>query len=119
AVEPFTNVVNEQADSLKPAADKFKLEIQQSGWIAKGVAGNGLASNPKLLAAIFSDDAIKNKRNTEAVEVAPNTLVSARVVESKPATKMPFEQVKAAIETQLTLQEARKLAEKDGVEKLA
>ena len=119
AAESFTNTVYEQADSLKPAADKFKLDIQQSGWIAKGVAGNGLASNPKLLAALFSDDAIKNKRNTEAVEVAPNTLVAARVVESKPAAKMPFDQVRTAIEAQLSQQEMRKLAAKDGEAKLA
>lgn len=119
AAEAFTNTVYEQADSLKPAADKFKLEIQQSGWIAKGVAGNGLASNPKLLAALFSDDAIKNKRNTEAVEVAPNTLVSAHVVESKPATVMAFDEVKSAIEKRITLEEAGKLAVKDGEQKLA
>jgi peptidyl-prolyl cis-trans isomerase D len=119
AAETFTNMVYEQADSLKPAADKFKLEIQQSGWIAKGVPGNGLASNPKLLAALFSDDTIKNKRNTEAVEVAPNTLVSAHVIESKPASVMAFDEVKVAIEKRLTLDEARKLAAKEGEEKLA
>ncbi len=118
AAEGFTNTVYEQADSLKPVADKYKLEIQQTGWIAKGVAGNGLASNPKLLAALFSDDAIKNKRNTEAVEVASNTLVSARVVESKPATSVPLADVKDAIEKQLTHEEARKLAIKAGHELL-
>jgi peptidyl-prolyl cis-trans isomerase D len=119
AAETFTNTVYEQADSLKPAADKFSLEIQQSGWIAKGVSGNGLASNPKLLAALFSDDAVKNKRNTEAVEVAPNTLVSAHVIESKPATILAFDEVKASIEKKLTIEEARKLAIKDGEAKLA
>lgn len=119
AAESFTNTVYEQADSLKPAAEKFNLDIQQSGWIAKGVPGSGLASNPKLLAALFSDDAIKNKRNTEAVEVAPNTLVSARVVESKPAAVISFDEVKAAIEKRLTLEQARKLAARDGEAKLA
>ena len=119
AAEAFTNTVYEQADSLQPAVDKFKLKIQQSDWIRAGMPGNGLASNPKLLAALFSDDAIKNKRNTEAVEVAPNTLVSARVIDSKPATVTPFEEVKAALENQLSLEEARKLAAKDGEAKLA
>ncbi|MFY9328079.1 MAG: SurA N-terminal domain-containing protein [Georgfuchsia sp.] len=119
AAENFTNIVYEQADSLKPAADAFKLDIQQSGWIAKGKPDNGLASNPKMLAALFSDDAIKNKRNTEAIEVAPNTLVAARVIESKPATVMAFDEVKAAIEKKLMLEEAAKLAVSDGEEKLA
>ena len=40
-------------------------------------------SNEKLLAAIFGDEVLKNKRNTEAVEVAPNVLVAARLLEFK------------------------------------
>jgi hypothetical protein len=41
-------------------------------------------------AAVFADDAVKNKRNTEAVEVAPGVLVSARVTEHKPAAVQPW-----------------------------
>jgi peptidyl-prolyl cis-trans isomerase D len=47
--------------------------------------------NKKLVDALFGDDALKNKRNTEAVEVAPGTLVSARVLEYKPAALQPLE----------------------------
>lgn len=119
AAENFTNMVYEQPDSLKPAADKFKLTLQQSDWIAKGVAGSGLASNPKVVAALFTDDAIKNRRNTEAIEVAPNTLVAARVIDYKPATTLPFAEAKATIEKRLTLDEAKKLAAQDGEAKLA
>jgi peptidyl-prolyl cis-trans isomerase D len=76
-------------------------------------------TNPKLLAALFSDDAVKNKRNTEAVEVAPNTLVSARVLDYKPAALQPLETVAPAIEKMLVQQEAVKLAVKDGEARLA
>jgi peptidyl-prolyl cis-trans isomerase D len=58
----------------------------------------GLLGNQKVLAAIFSDDSLKNKRNTEVVEVAPNTLLAARVNEHRPASTKPFEAVKADIE---------------------
>jgi hypothetical protein len=44
--------------------------VQQSRWITKGQP-RAAAGNPKLQAEIFSDDAIKAKRNTSAVEVAP------------------------------------------------
>ena len=74
SAEAFSNLVYEQSESLKPAAEKFKLQVQSTGWIAKtGAQELGALDNPKLLAALFSSDAIKNKRNTEAVEVAPNT----------------------------------------------
>lgn len=119
AVESFGNVVYEQADSLQPAADKFKLKIMQSGWMAKDGRGAGPLGQPKLLAALFSDDAIKNKRNTEAVEIGPDTLVAARVLEHKPATARAFEDVKSDIEKRLTLEEAAKLARKAGEAALA
>jgi peptidyl-prolyl cis-trans isomerase D len=124
AAESFSNMVYEQADSLKPAADKYKLVAQQSGWIPKTItpqaaAAAGPLANPKLLAALFSEDALKSKRNTEAVEVAPNTLVAARVVEYKPASMVPFDSVKADIEKRLKREEALKLAKKAGEAKLA
>jgi parvulin-like peptidyl-prolyl isomerase len=36
AAEAFGNTVYEQADSLKPAAEKWKLDLRQSPWLAKG-----------------------------------------------------------------------------------
>ncbi|MGE5467126.1 MAG: SurA N-terminal domain-containing protein [Ignavibacteria bacterium] len=118
--EGFTNTVYEQSDSLKPAAEKYKLPIQTyDGWISKGGQALPPFANPKLNAAIFSEDAVKNKRNTEAIEVAPNTLVAAHVVEYKPASVQPLEAVAPAIEKALVRQEAAKLAVKDGEEKLA
>lgn len=121
AAEGFSNMVYEQADSLKPAAEKYKLAIRQTGFFDKanrGAAGP-LGSNDKLVSALFSDDAIKNRRNTEAVEVAANTLVAARVLEHKPAELRPLEAVKADIEKKLAAEEAAKLAQKEGESKLA
>ncbi len=76
--DKFSNTVYEQSDTLKPAADLVGAKIERSGWLLKGVA----AAEPwtaKMLQAIFSDEAVKNKRNTAAIEVKPNTLVAARV----------------------------------------
>lgn len=114
AAESFGNAVYEQADSLAPAAEKWKLEKQQTGWLAKGSKLPPPFDNPKLAEALFADDAIKNKRNTEAVEVMSGTLVAARVLEHKVAELQPFAAVKAAIEKRLLRQEAVKLAVKDG-----
>lgn len=117
--EGFSNTVYEQADSLKPAAEKYKLAVQQTDWLVKGGAGVGPFANAKLIAALFADDAIKNRRNTEAVEVAPNVLVAARILEHKPAAQQALETVSPTIEKFLADQEATKLAVKDGEEKLA
>ncbi len=115
AAEAFSNMVYEQSDSLKPVADKFKLTIQQSGWLSRQAnPANGTLGNEKVLAALFSDEAVKNKRNTEAVEIAPNTLVAARIVDYRPTALQAFDSVKASIETLLKRKEAQALAIKDG-----
>ncbi len=120
AAEAFSNIVYEQADSLQPAAEQFKLKIQQSDWLGRQPnPANGPLANAKLLEALFSDDAVKNKRNTEAVEVAANTLVAARIVEYKAAALQPFEEMKPMIERMLTEREAMKLAKADGEARLA
>jgi peptidyl-prolyl cis-trans isomerase D len=125
SAETFSNLAYEQSDSLKPIAEKFKLPIQTSGWIPKGGAPQAPAgaksplTHPKLLAAMFGDEAIKDKRNTEVVEVAPSTLAVARVVEHKPAAAQPFEAVKGQIEARLRNEAAATAAKKAGAEKLA
>ena len=119
AAEAFGNTVYEQSDSLKPAAEKWKLDVKQTSWLAKGAKLAPPFDNAKLATALFADDALRNKRNTEAVEVAPGMLVSARVLEHKPAAVQPLEAVKAEVEKLLVREEAAKLAIKDGEAKLA
>jgi len=123
AAEAFNNTVYEQSDSLQPAADKFKLKLQQSGWLKKNpdpreAAMLGPFANEKILGALFSEDSIKGKRNTEAYEIAPNTLLSARVLEHVPASTKPFESVRADIEKLLKLREAASLAQAAGEARL-
>ncbi|OWW20282.1 SurA N-terminal domain-containing protein [Noviherbaspirillum denitrificans] len=121
--EQFTNMVYEQSDSLKPVADKLGLKIETAANLTRkpnpSVAPNAPFNHPKFLGALFSDEAIKNKRNTEAVEVAPSTLVAGRVVEYKPVSKRPFEEVQSVIRERVTQIETTNLARKAGEEKLA
>jgi peptidyl-prolyl cis-trans isomerase D len=121
--DTFSNMVYEQADSLKPVADALKLKIETVSNLTRtpnpAVEPNALFNNPKFLKALFADDAIKNKRNTEAIEVAPGTLIAGRVLEHKPATKRPFDEVKAVVRERVTQIEAANLAKKAGEARLA
>ena len=119
--EQFTNTTYEQSDSLKPAADKLKLQVQTADNLTRTpnpALGDSPVNNAKFLTALFGNDAIKNKRNTEAVEVAPSVLVSGRVVEFRPATKRPLAEVEAQIRQRVTLEEAGRLARQTGEAKL-
>jgi peptidyl-prolyl cis-trans isomerase D len=120
AAEQFTNTVEDQSDSLKPAVNKLKLTLQ-TGTVQRtptpGVAG-ALAS-PRLLEAVFGNDALKNKRNTNAVDVGPNQLAAARVVEYLPARTLPLTEVNAKALDLVKAEQAVALARKDGAARLA
>lgn len=120
--EVFTNTVYEQADSLKPVADKVKLKIETAANLTRkgdpSAPPTAPFNNAKFLTALFNAEAIKNKRNTEAVEVAPNTLISGRMVEYKPSSRRPLEEVKDVVRAAVAAEEALKLATKAGQDKL-
>ena len=116
--DEFSNTVYEQSGSLKPAADKFGLQVQTSGWMSRE-DGAKFFKNDKLMSLVFSDEVLKDKRNTEAVEVSPNNLVSARVVDYKPSAPRSFDEVKGGIEAFLKLEQAEKLATEKGEAALA
>ncbi|MFA9274699.1 MAG: SurA N-terminal domain-containing protein [Candidatus Aquirickettsiella gammari] len=122
AAETFTNTVYEQADSLQAVADKLKLKVEKLSNLNRqplpGMPSTMIANNPKFLAAIFSEDALKKKQNIEAIEIAPNTLLSGRVLEYKPASKRPFDEVKAVIQARVLEAESLNLAKKAGEAKL-
>lgn len=122
--ESFNNLVYEQSDSLKPVAERYKVKLVTTGWFGReGSAEIGPLAHPKLLAALFSQDSTGQKsgqrRNTDAVEVAPGVLVAARVAEHQPEAQRPFDEVKADVAQKLARREAAALAKKEGEEKLA
>ena len=121
AAESFTDIVYQQPDSLKPAADKLKLTIQTASKIgrmpAPGAAG-ALASR-NFLNALFAADSLERKHNTEAIEIGPNQLASGRVTQYSPARALPFEEVKDKVRTQLVAERAAALAKAEGEAKLA
>ena len=120
-VEVFTNAVYEQADSLKPTADRLGLEIKTATGIARKPqpGATGALANAKFLNAIFSPDAIEKKRNTEAVEVAPSQLVSGRITQYTPARTRPLAEVKDSVRQRWLAQRGAEEARKDGAAKLA
>lgn len=94
--DAFTNGVFEQPDSLKPVAERLKLDIRTATGVLRkpGPAQTGVLANTKFLNAIFSADSVEKKRNTEAVETAGNQLVSGRITQYTAARTLPFAEVK-------------------------
>lgn len=121
SAEIFTNAVYEQAESLKPAADRLKLDIKTAANVSRQpqVGATGVLANPKFLNALFAPDAIEKKRNTEAIEVGPSQLASGRIVQYSAAHTRPLAEVKDLVRQRWLAQRAAEEARKEGVAKLA
>jgi peptidyl-prolyl cis-trans isomerase D len=120
AAEQFGNIVNAQSDSLAPAADKLKLKVQTATVQRTPAPGaTGALASAKLLEAVFSSDTLRNKLNTEAVEVGTNQLAAARVVEHLPSRVQPLAEVQTQVRERLIAEQAAAKARKAGQARLA
>ena len=83
------------------------------------MSGSCVSSVSAFAWSSFSSDSIKAKRNTDAIEVGQNVLVSARVLEHQASTVLALDAARSGIEEKLKRRDAAKLAHKDGAAKLA
>ncbi len=121
AAEAFTNGVYEQSDSLKPVAEKLKLEIRTASGLGRQPApgAKGALAHARFLEAVFSADSVNNKRNTEAVEIAPSQLAAARIVQHTPARTLPLAEVRQTVRERVVQARAAELARQEGQKQLA
>ncbi|MBN3742642.1 MULTISPECIES: SurA N-terminal domain-containing protein [Burkholderia] len=120
--EGFTSTVYEKAKTLQPAADKYKLTIQAATVTPTPnpqLPPTSPLNNPKFLAAVFANDSVKNRNNTQAIDVGNNTLISARVTDYKPAAVPALDAIKDVVRQKVVAEQAAELAKKDGAAKLA
>jgi len=111
--EDFSNKVYEQSSSLDVVSKKFNLPIQKTDWISRNESDK-FFKNEALMNALYSKESIKDRRNTEAIEVTPNNLISARVVDYQAQSTKPFAEVKKSIEDYLKFEAAKKLVATEG-----
>ena len=111
--EEFSNKVYEQSSSLDAVSKRFNLPIQKTDWISRNDSDK-FFKNEALMSALYSKESIKDHRNTEAIEVTPNNLISARVVDYKAQSTKPFADVKKNIEDYLKFESAKKMVASEG-----
>jgi peptidyl-prolyl cis-trans isomerase D len=119
--EQFSNFVYEQADALKPAADKFKLQVHEIDGLTRRGSPQGEATGvltPAVVEALFAPESLQKKKNTKAIEIGGSALVSARVLDHHAAVPIPLEAVKADIKSALQRAAAAEMARKAGQARL-
>lgn len=121
SAEQFGNLLYEQADGLQAVADKLGLVVKTAKHLSRTGAGAGhdpVLGQAKFLKAVFSEEALRSKRNTEAVEVQDHQMAAARVLQHDPAATRPLAEVTAQVKQVLQQQKALTLAKNEGKAKL-
>ncbi len=107
--ERLNNLVYEQSDSLKPAAEALGLSIVQSDWFARP-GGEGIAANPRIVETAFDPEILSQGRNSNVIETEPTTLVALRVIAHQEAAALPLTAVRGQIEATLKQTQAQEAA---------
>jgi peptidyl-prolyl cis-trans isomerase D len=96
--ERLANLSYEFPDSLEPAAEALGLELQTSDWIERS-GGEGTLAHPKVIAAAFSEEVLKEGKNSDVIEPERDRLqaVVLRILEHEEASAKPLEEVRDEI----------------------
>ncbi len=113
--EQLANATYENPDTLSVAAERLHLKIEQSGWFSRG-GGEGIASDPRVAAAAFSDDVLNSKNNSEPLELSPTHYVVLRALEHKASSQQGLDEVKDRVVKALVADMARQSAQELGRE---
>ena len=118
--EIFANTVYEQSESLQPVVEKLGLKLHSAEGVTRGLyeGAEGALASEAFLAALFAADSIDNKRNTDAIDLGSNQMVSGRVVSYQPAKQLAFDEVADRVKTLYVEQQSAVLAREAGEAKL-
>lgn len=109
--ERLANLVYEHPDSLEPAATTLGLPLLTSDWLGRE-GGVDLLANPKVVAAAFSDEVLREGTNSDLIEPEPEILraIVLRVTEHEEAAPKPLAEVREEIITTLRDRQAAEAA---------
>ena len=79
--------------SLAPAAREAGLPVQKAGPFTRG-GGEGIAANPLVQRAAFSDTLVQDGTVSDPIELAPNHSVLIRVTSHEPERERPLADVR-------------------------
>lgn len=94
------------AGDLDVPAEELGLEIHQTEPFAENGSASGLAANPRVLKAAFSDELMREGLNSDPIELDRETTVVVRVKEQIPARQLTLDEVRDELATELRHEQA-------------
>jgi peptidyl-prolyl cis-trans isomerase D len=112
----LTDMIYNDPTSLKPAAQKLGLTIQTTPLFGRDGGKSGIAANPKVVKAAFSDMVLVQGNTSDPIDLGDDHMVVIHVDKHIPAAPKPLDQVRDQIHHEIVQQRvdasAKTLAEK-------
>lgn len=84
------------ADGLTQPGKELQLEVQSSDWMTLD-GGAGVLADPRVNAAIASEDVLKRGHNSDVLELAPDHFVVVHVDQRREAERLSFDEVREQV----------------------
>ncbi len=92
----LVDAVYKNPTSLAPAAAALGLTVQATAPFSRA-GGQGIAADPKVVRAAFSDSLVQDGTASDPIELGPNRMVMIRVLEHEPEAALPLSAVSNAV----------------------
>lgn len=107
--DQLANLAYEHPESLDEVSKQLNLPVQTVDGVTRD-AGIGIAANPDVRKAAFSDQVLAQGNNSQPIQLGPNHAVVVRVKGHVPSEPLPLEAVRTQIYNILKQQHAAQQA---------
>lgn len=105
-MDEMTKLAYEHSDSLISLTQKLNLKLESTDMFSRQGGKSDLTAHPAVLKAVFSDEVLAKKHNSEPIRLNDNMAVVVRLKEHKPAEQQTLELATAKITEILTSERA-------------
>lgn len=109
--DQLANLSYTNPDSLAPVSKALHLQIQHTGWLTKNQSLSAKLSDPKIMAAAFSDDVLQAKNNSKPISLADGSLLVLRVDSHQPSRIPALSAVHTQVLKAVRMQQAQVAAQ--------
>jgi peptidyl-prolyl cis-trans isomerase D len=108
-VEQFSNLAFEHPNSLEVLAETLKLPLKTTELFERTVStqANSILSHQPVIDAAFSDTVLKERYNSDVIDIGEQHVVVLRLKDHQPAKSKPLAEVKTEITSILTQEKAK------------
>lgn len=104
----LVDLINKNPTALAPAAREMNLPLQKLGPFPRGAGASGIAANPLIQRAAFSEILVQDGTVSDPLEIAPNHNMWIRVAQHTPERTQPLAEVRDRVVAAIRADRTRK-----------